>query len=488
MVTSRVAAPQGNALVRRWQRSYATRLFFTDLFFIALAVFGSQILRFGVSAPELGFAVLSGAVALDYTMVSLAIIALWMVSLDYHSTRDRRMIGTGTIEYKRVADATLRLFGLLAILAFVFQWQIARGYLLIALPAGLALLLLSRWWWRHWLIRRRRTGGFMHRAILVGDRTKSEHVASQMLRDSGAGFAIVGAVTHRGSHHPLADGTEVLGDFSHVAQAVDAVGADTVIVTGADTLDPRSLREMGWSLGERSVDVIVAPALTDVAGPRIHARPVAGLPLIQVDYPELEGSRFIAKRAFDVVMSGILLVLLSPVFLAISIAVRRDSAGPALFRQRRVGLNGTPFDMLKFRSMVMNADEILPSLLDQSEGNGVLFKLKADPRVTKVGSFLRRYSLDELPQFVNVFLGEMSLVGPRPPLKREVEKYDAWAQRRLLVKPGITGLWQTQGRSNLSWEDSIRLDLYYVENWSLTGDIVILYRTVRAVAKADGAY
>jgi exopolysaccharide biosynthesis polyprenyl glycosylphosphotransferase len=248
------------------------------------------------------------------------------------------------------------------------------------------------------------------------------------------------------------------------------------------------MRELGWELEAKSTNLIVAPALTDVAGPRIHARPVAGLPLIQVDYPEFEGRKYAAKRAFDLVVSFLALVVLSPVFLVIAILVRSDSPGPAFYLQERVGLNGKRFRMLKFRSMVVDAETQLPGLLDRTDGNGMLFKLRSDPRVTRVGSALRKHSLDELPQLVNVLLGDMSLVGPRPPLASEVERYDAWAHRRLLVRPGITGLWQTQGRSDLSWEDSVRLDLYYVENWSLTGDIIILYRTVRSVAVAEGAY
>jgi exopolysaccharide biosynthesis polyprenyl glycosylphosphotransferase len=212
------------------------------------------------------------------------------------------------------------------------------------------------------------------------------------------------------------------------------------------------------------------------------------LPLIQVDYPEFSGRKYAAKRAFDLIVSFLALVILSPLFLVLAVLVRRGSPGPALFTQERVGLNGRRFHMLKFRSMVVDAETQLPTLLDRSDGNGVLFKLKSDPRVTKIGAVLRRYSLDELPQLVNVLLGDMSLVGPRPPLASEVERYDEWTRRRLLVRPGITGLWQTQGRSDLTWEDSVRLDLYYVENWSLTGDVIILYRTIRSVARADGAY
>jgi exopolysaccharide biosynthesis polyprenyl glycosylphosphotransferase len=273
-----------------------------------------------------------------------------------------------------------------------------------------------------------------------------------------------------------------------VLEAVDTTTADTVILTGADAINPQVMRKLGWDLEARGVRLIVAPALTDIAGPRIHARPVAGLPLIHVDFPTFEGRRHSAKRAFDIIASGLGLVLLSPVFLLLTILVRRDSPGPAFFRQERVGLNGKRFAMHKFRSMVPDAEAQLRTLLDQSDGNGVLFKLKQDPRVTKVGAVLRRYSLDELPQLIDVFRGDMSLVGPRPPLAHEVEQYDDWSHRRLLVKPGITGLWQVSGRSELSWEDSVRLDLYYVENWSLTGDIIILWRTLKAVIRPVGAY
>jgi exopolysaccharide biosynthesis polyprenyl glycosylphosphotransferase len=309
----------------------------------------------------------------------------------------------------------------------------------------------------------------------MGERQKSVHVAQQMARDGASGIVIVGAITERGLGDELALGIPVLGDYSSLTRVLHEARADTVVFTGADTILPREMREMGWALEATSTTLIVAPALTDVAGPRIHARPVAGLPLIQVDYPEFEGRKYALKRAFDIVTSFVALVLLSPLFFAIALLVRRDSPGPALFTQERVGLNGRRFRMLKFRSMVVDAEAQLPSLLDRSDGNGVLFKLRSDPRVTRMGTWLR-------------LLGDMSLVGPRPPLASEVERYDEWTRRRLLVRPGITGLWQTQGRSDLSWEDSVRLDLYYVENWSLTGDIIILYRTVRSVARAQGAY
>ncbi|KRE26339.1 sugar transferase [Agromyces sp. Soil535] len=478
------------AVVATWQRAYAQRLLITDLIVIAVSVYGSQFIRFGTSGSVLRIPGDRGDVfELSYALVSAILVAGWICALALFATRDRTIIGAGTTEYKRIADATIRVFALLAIAAFLLQSEVGRGYLLVALPLGLTLLLVSRWMWRKWLMRRRASGGYSHRAILMGERQKSVHVAQQMVRDGSSGIVIVGAITERGiGDQELAPGIPVLGDYASLARVLDGARADTVVFTGADTIDPRGMRELGWELEATSTNLIVAPALTDVAGPRIHARPVAGLPLIQVDYPEFEGRKYAAKRAFDLVVAFLALVVLSPLLLVIAVLVRRDSPGPALYHQERVGLNGERFRMLKFRSMVVDAESQLHTLLDRTDGNGVLFKLKSDPRVTKVGAVLRRYSLDELPQLFNVLNGDMSLVGPRPPLAAEAERYDEWTRRRLLVRPGITGLWQTQGRSDLSWEDSVRLDLYYVENWSLTGDIIILYRTIRSVARADGAY
>ena len=473
-----------------WQRAYASRLFFTDLAVILVAVLGSQALWFGTRRSELRVPIENlRDFTIGYTLVSVGLIVLWMIALEFYATRDHKTIGTGSTEYKRIVDASVRIFGVTAIVVFLLKVDLARGYFLTALPMGLLFLLIGRWAWRQWLVARRREGRYVHRTIVVGERVKSVHVVVGVRRDAAAGLDVVGAITASGSvDHDLVDGVPVLGDFSQVLQAIDQSRADTVIFTGADNFGPRRLRELGWELQTRKVDLIMAPALTDIAGPRIHARPVSGLPLIQVDFPSFQGNRHAAKRTFDLISSGLGLLLLSPLFACIVVAVRRDSAGPAFFYQERVGLNGNHFRMIKFRSMVANAEDQLPSLLDHSDGNGMLFKLKADPRVTEVGGFLRRTSLDELPQLLNVFLGHMSLVGPRPPLAKEVALYDDYAERRLLVKPGITGLWQVSGRSDLSWEDSIRLDLYYVENWSLVGDVIILYRTVRAIVRPTGAY
>jgi exopolysaccharide biosynthesis polyprenyl glycosylphosphotransferase len=317
-------------------------------------------------------------------------------------------------------------------------------------------------------------------------------VADQIGRHSTSGYTLLGAYTLGSKPEtPLPSRVDDLVVDHDAEQPVDVamrLGADTLVFTGSESMTPRETREMGWNAEHAEIDMVVAPALTDVAGPRIHTTPVAGLPLVHIDYPGLDPAKSFTKRLLDVLVSGTLLVALIPLWLVLALVIRADSPGGVIYRQERIGLNGRRFKMLKFRSMLADADKQLPSLLDRSDGNGVLFKMKDDPRVTKVGGFLRRHSLDELPQLWNVLRGEMALVGPRPPIEAEVEQYDEWAMRRLMVKPGITGLWQTSGRSNLSWDESVRMDLYYVDNWSVMGDLVLLFRTIKAVLKPEGAY
>ena len=248
------------------------------------------------------------------------------------------------------------------------------------------------------------------------------------------------------------------------------------------------MRELAWQLEETGTDLCVAPALLDVAGPRTTIRPVAGLPLLQVDHPELAGGKQVIKAVFDRAVAGLALILLAPLFAVIAVAIRLDDQGPVFFRQTRVGLDGRTFKLCKFRTMVVDAEQRLAQLEALNEGAGVLFKMRRDPRVTKVGAWLRRWSLDELPQLFNVLSGDMSLVGPRPALPREVARYGDHMRRRLVVKPGITGLWQVSGRSGLPWEEAFRLDLRYVDNWSLALDLQILWKTWSAVIHGSGAY
>jgi exopolysaccharide biosynthesis polyprenyl glycosylphosphotransferase len=284
------------------------------------------------------------------------------------------------------------------------------------------------------------------------------------------------------------EGVPVAGDFTQVAAVVERIHACTVAVLACPELDGVALRRLAWQLEKDAVDLVVAPALMEVAGPRTSIRPVAGLPLLHVEHPELSGGRRLAKSAFDRVGAGLALIFLWPVLACIAVAIRLDSKGPALFRQVRVGRDGREFTVLKFRTMVPDAERRKAALVQYNDHDGVLFKIRNDPRITRTGGWLRRYSLDELPQLINVLRGDMSLVGPRPPLPEEVAQYGDDVRRRLVVRPGMTGLWQVSGRSDLSWEESVRLDLRYVENWSLTLDLMILWKTWSAVARGSGAY
>ena len=282
-------------------------------------------------------------------------------------------------------------------------------------------------------------------------------------------------------------GVPVIGDFDAVKRAAWAGGYDIVAVAPAPGWSPRRLQQLSWDLEGTGTDLVVDPGLMEVAGPRLHVAPVDGFPLLRLTEPAFTGLARVVKGAMDRVGALVLLVLTAPLMLGLAVAIRRDG-GPAFFVQTRTGRGGEPFRMIKFRSMVVDADRHRAALERVDEGAGPLFKLRHDPRVTPIGRSLRRYSLDELPQLFNVLAGSMSLVGPRPPLPEEVAVFTRDAHRRLLVKPGMTGLWQVSGRSDLSWDESVRLDLRYVENWTLAMDMSILWKTLRAARTGSGAY
>jgi exopolysaccharide biosynthesis polyprenyl glycosylphosphotransferase len=332
----------------------------------------------------------------------------------------------------------------------------------------------------------------MRRVIVVGHELAVVGITRQLRRERYHGLKVVGACVPPASTNGWHDGQvgdiPVLGTFDEVDAAVRRVGADTVLVLSCPELDGHALRRLAWRLERDDIDLIVASSLVDVAGDRTTIRPVDGLPMLHVEHPTLVGARRMVKTVFDRVGTLLLLAGLAPVLAILALAVRMDSSGPVLFRQVRVGKDGREFVMFKFRTMHTDAEARLAELRHLNEGDGVLFKLRDDPRVTRAGRFLRKFSLDELPQLLNVLTGNMSLVGPRPPLPREVAAYADDVHRRLAVRPGMTGLWQVSGRSDLPWEEAVRLDLRYVENWSLSLDLVILLRTLSAVTRGAGAY
>ncbi|WP_310889892.1 sugar transferase [Clavibacter capsici] len=471
---------------RRWARDYRTRLIATDWAIIIATVLAAQLARFGTGDA----AVDAGSVQLDYGIVSVVVVAAWIAVLGAFRTRDARIVGVGVAEYKRVVNASAITFGALAVGFLLLKVDIARGYVVLAFPLGVVALLVARWSWRRWLLRRRMQGAHLSRVVVVGSRADVEDVSAQILLRPASGYAVVGVAI---DEH--VDGLEVAGrtipvvsDLGSVAAAAARTAADAVIVASQPRAGSNAVRTLGWELEGSSIELVLASRLTDVAGPRIHFRPVEGLPLIHVEIPQFEGGKHVMKRALDIAVSGLALVVLAPVMLLLAVVVRLDSPGGAIFRQERVGKAGEGFHMLKFRSMRVTAEAELAALAAANEGSGPLFKMRRDPRVTRVGAVLRRYSLDELPQLWNILVGDMSLVGPRPPLRTEVQGYESHVHRRLFIKPGLTGMWQVNGRSDLSWDESVRLDLYYVENWSLTGDVMIMWRTFRVLTRPVGAY
>jgi len=466
--------------VRRFQR-YVT---LTDVGVVVLATASTHTLWFGVEHVEVSTAAHFG---LDYVTFSVALVVLWMLALAVAGSRDSRILGTDSTEYRRIINATLGLFGTIAVVAAMTQTDVARGYLITAFPLGTVMLLLSRWLWRQWLHARRRRGEFAFRVLLVGNAQAVRELIDSLAIRTDAGYRVVAAVITDDVSRAVIDDIPVYAAADDFSNTLTAANPDTVIVVGSDASASR-INELSWRL-DPGQQLVVAPQLVGVAGSRIHTRPVSGLPLIHVETPSYDGPKRFAKRAFDLVFATGLVLVLSPLFVITAVLIKATSRGPVFYGQERIGLSGEPFTMLKFRSMVTDADAHLARLLAaQGTGDRPLFKVKDDPRVTRVGKVLRRYSIDELPQLLNVIKGDMSLVGPRPQRDGEVRLYDSKAGRRLVVKPGMSGLWQVSGRSNLSWEDSIRLDLYYVENWSITNDLIILLRTARAVVGADGAY
>lgn len=474
---------------RPWPVRYATRLVLIDLIVLAWVVSGVQIAWFGFGTSDVEFRDMGrGALVLSYTVISVVIVAIWMLALTVYGTRGYREVGSGSGEYRLVADATVRVFGFVAIVAFLFRIDIARGYVLLAFPLGLVFLLLGRWLARQWLVAKRVDGHYMSRVVVAGSPANVAHVVNELGRSPQSGYRVVGVCVPHGERDASTE-APVLGGLDDVPRSMRLSGADTVVIAGADDLSPNQVRELSWSLEPGREHLIVAPSLIDVGGPRIHTRPVAGLPLMHVEMPRYTGGKLVAKRGFDMVGSFLLICVLSPVIVAVTIAVATTSKGGVFYVQRRVGTGGREFSMFKFRSMVPGADAALSALLTaQGTQDRPLFKVRDDPRLTPIGEFLRNYSLDELPQLFNVFLGQMSLVGPRPQRAAELALYHGRDYRRLLLKPGISGLWQVSGRSDVAWEEAIRMDLYYVENWSLTGDVVVLWRTLRAVLKRAGAY
>jgi exopolysaccharide biosynthesis polyprenyl glycosylphosphotransferase len=432
----------------------------------------------------------SGARGTRLALFGLGAIPLWLLAMNLGRAHEARFLALGSEEFKRVFDAAVRLAAVIALAGYGLHADLPRPLVVVALPAALALDLSGRYAVRKAVHRLRRGGRCGHRVLLVG----SEHDVNMLIRELRrvpyTGMSVVGScVDEPLTDATILDGDEPCSDPHVVFEAALTLNATAIAITSGHGLDREFLRRLAWVLEGTDIELMVAPALTD-AGPRIHIRPVAGLPLLHIEKPELSGGHRLLKTTVDRIVATVALLVLLPGLVAVGVAVRLTSRGPALYRQRRTGRGGREFVLYKFRTMHVGADAVLAELAAHNDhaDDGLLFKMRRDPRLTRVGAWLRRYSIDELPQLFNVIKGDMSLVGPRPPLPTEVAQYAGATGRRMLVSPGLTGLWQVSGRADLDWEESVRLDLYYVENWSLALDLLILWKTVPAVLRHRGAY
>lgn len=460
-----------------WYCRYHTFLMIGDAAVILMVVALSYVVRFD---PE---AVPPPASLRE----SLSVVIIWMLLLGTVDSRNQRVLAAGLEEYRRVVAGCFYAFGAVAILSYLLRAEISRFYFLMALPLGTILLLGFRWLARGLLARSRQRGENMVPTVIVGAPRQVARVTRELKRRAEFGLEPSAHCLIGVSANPE-PGEVPLPQVSmaRIPELVANKVYGSVVVAGG--LPPNQLKHLTWALERSRIDVILFSDIVDATGPRFTLQEVSGLNLIHVDLPCFTGWRLWAKRAFDILLSAVALVLLAPVLLVIAIAIYVDDPGPVIFRQQRIGLRGQPFTIHKFRSMAVDAESRLAALRAQSIGNGPLFKMENDPRLTRVGRFLRKYSLDELPQFWTALKGDMSVVGPRPHLEKELDQFPDEGLRRLLIKPGITGLWQVSGRSDLSLEDSIKLDLRYVENWSIVGDLVIVLQTVKAMVTPKGAY
>ena len=449
-------------------------------------------------AADLGAGVIGGSLALvarfgaqinvGYFLVGALLPIAWLACVALQRGYETRYFGTGPEEFRSIIRAAVALTAVVAITSYATKSEVARGFVVLAVPMTCLAAMTGRWVLHRSISWRRFAGRCMRRVLVVGRNDQVSTLRRHLEERPADGYVVVASCLPRGDAFAEPE-LELLGRTEmDILAAVDKYDVDVVAVAADPELAGYTLRKLSWALEQRGVELIVSPGIVEVAGPRISIRPVAGLSLLHLERPSVSGGPHLLKSIFDRVVGCLLLLAIAPILLVTAVLIKLTSRGPVLFRQTRVGRGGEQFSMLKFRTMVADAEARKAELAVLNEGNGVLFKLRDDPRVTKVGKYLRRFSIDELPQLMNVLRGDMSLVGPRPPLPAEVAQYAIDDARRMLVKPGLTGLWQVSGRSDLTWEESMRLDLRYADNWSIALDLLILWKTARAVLGSDGAY
>ena len=411
-------------------------------------------------------------------VLALLVLGSWLFFLWFNGSRDTNILGFGADEYKKLINATLLSFTSVAFVSYIFKLEISRLFVLSIFPFGSLVLFILRRILRRRLLRARSQGRYLSRVLLLHSGV-SDPVEQRLALAQHAGLNIV---------HKIVTAENFKFEVKDIVSNALSNNCDQIMVGQSAVISATELRKLGWALEQTNIDLIVAPAVTEIAGPRLKVSNVEGLPLLHLEQPAFSGASRVTKRILDLTISIVGLIFISPFLLIVAILIKSSDRGTVLYTQKRIGQNNKEFNVYKFRTMYEGSHELRAQVMAETNKDPRLAKDPQDPRITKPGLFLRRWSIDEIPQIINVLKGEMSLVGPRPPLAEEVNKYEKSETRRLLVKPGLTGLWQVSGRSELDWEDAVRLDLYYVENWSLTLDILIIIRTAAAVWRGEGAY
>jgi len=462
---------QGSSL--DWKPSLRRNIATADL----IALIFTLVFILSVRFPETWRAELTNY-EIRNIVLALLVLVSWVFFLWFNGSRDTNILGFGADEYKKLINATLLSFTSVAFVSYIFKLEISRLFVLSVFPFGLLVLFIVRRILRRRLLRARNQGRYLSRVLLLHSGS-SDPVEQRLSLAQHAGFNVV---------HKIVTAENFKFDVKEIVSNALSNNCDQIMVGQSAVISAAELRKLGWALEQTNIDLIVAPAVTEIAGPRLKVSNVEGLPLLHLEQPTFSGASRVAKRVLDLTISILGLIIISPLLLIVAILIKSFDRGTILYTQKRIGQNNKEFNVYKFRTMKEGSHEQRAQVMAETTKDPRLAKDPQDPRITKPGLFLRRWSIDEIPQIINVLKGEMSLVGPRPPLAEEVNQYEKSETRRLLVKPGLTGLWQVSGRSELDWEDAVRLDLYYVENWSLTLDILIIIRTAAAVWRGEGAY
>lgn len=486
MATLTIASPAGIAEAARslsiqrwtWERRYVVLALSVDITVSLLGVACGAV----ASRLWLGFS------ATPAPPILAGMIALWIAAVAMAGGYQKRFVGHGNVESHRIFLAMLMLAAGIGFVSWLTQVDVPRSFVLVSLPITAIGTSLGRC-----LLQRIACGHagcqfLLQRTLLVGTPEAVERLSTILRRSTHHSYQLMGACVFTDPQSPTSCSLPVFGDLDSIRSVVSTQHIDTVVLAAESGFSSSAIRHLAWRLEGTGASIVIAPGVSEVSGSRVAVRPVNGLLFLYVEQPCFRGLRHRAKEVGEPLLAGVGLVLLAPVLAVIALLIKLDSPGPVFFRQSRIGLLGRSFQIIKYRTMVADAEARKSELLGKSQSNGPLFKIEHDPRITRVGALLRKTSLDELPQLFNVLRGEMSLVGPRPHLPEELAQFGQDSSRRLLVKPGMTGIWQVSGRSDLPHDDAMRLDLSYVDNWSLHTDASIICRTLAVIVDRHGAY